>query len=91
MVRGPTLLGHIESVHIASDWNLNASFPLQWVNRPNNPTDPALHDFRGLSGQIAGGIVKVGQEVSLPSGQKSRIQKSGPTTDRLRKPFVRSP
>ena len=73
---GPTLLGHIESVHIASDWNLNGlRFPVQWVNRPNNPTDPALHDFRGLSGQIAGGIVKVGQEVlALPSGQKSRIQ-----------------
>ena len=73
---GPTLLGHIESVHIASDWNLNSlRFPVQWVNRPNNPTDSALHDFRGLSGQIAGGIVKVGQEVLvLPSGQKSRIQ-----------------
>ena len=73
---GPTLLGHIESVHIASDWNLNGlRFPVQWVNRPNNPTDSALHDFRGLSGQIAGGIVKVGQEVLvLPSGQKSRIQ-----------------
>ena len=73
---GPTLLGHIESVHIASDWNLNGlRFPVQWVNRPNNPTDPALHDFRGLSGQIAGGIVKVDQEVLvLPSGQKSRIQ-----------------
>ena len=73
---GPTLLGHIESVHIASDWNLNGlRFPVQWVNRPNDPTDSALHDFRGLSGQIAGGIVKVGQEVLvLPSGQKSRIQ-----------------
>ena len=73
---GPTLLGHIESVHIASDWNLNGlRFPVQWVNRPNNPTDPSLHDFRGLSGQIAGGIVKVGQEVLvLPSGQKSRVK-----------------
>ena len=81
---GPTLLGHIESVHIASDWNLNGlRFPVQWVNRPNNPTDPALHDFRGLSGQIAGGIVKVGQEVLVLSG-KRRIRKSGPTTDRLR-------
>jgi sulfate adenylyltransferase subunit 1 len=73
---GPTLLGHIESVHIASDWNLSGlRFPVQWVNRPNNPTDKTLHDFRGLSGQIAGGIVKVGQEVLvLPSGQKSRVQ-----------------
>jgi len=73
---GPTLLGHLESVHIASDWNLNGfRFPVQWVNRPNNPTDKSLHDFRGLSGQIAGGIVKVGQEILvLPSGQKSRVK-----------------
>lgn len=73
---GPTLLGHLESVHIASDWNLNGfRFPVQWVNRPNNPTDKSLHDFRGLSGQIAGGIVKVGQEVlALPSGQKSYVK-----------------
>ena len=73
---GPTLLGHLESVHIASDWNLNGlRFPVQWVNRPNNPTDKALHDFRGISGQIAGGIVKMGQEILvLPSGQKSRVR-----------------
>ncbi|MCX6891479.1 MAG: GTP-binding protein, partial [Verrucomicrobia bacterium] len=38
---GPTLLGHLESVHIGSDWNLNGyRLPVQWVNRPNNPTDP---------------------------------------------------
>jgi bifunctional enzyme CysN/CysC/sulfate adenylyltransferase subunit 1 len=48
---------------------------VQWVNRPNNPTDKTLHDFRGLSGQIAGGIVKVGQKVmSLPSGMKSTVK-----------------
>jgi len=39
----------LENVHIASDWNLNAfRFPVQWVNRPNNPRDPKLHDFRGV-------------------------------------------
>jgi bifunctional enzyme CysN/CysC/sulfate adenylyltransferase subunit 1 len=73
---GPALLGHLETVHIASDWSLGGfRFPVQWVNRPNNPTDPHLHDFRGLSGQIAGGIVKVGQPVMvLPSGMKSTIK-----------------
>jgi len=73
---GPTLLGHLETVHIASDSNLsNFRFPVQWVNRPNNPTDQTLHDFRGLSGQIAGGIVKVGQKVTvLPSGFSSTIK-----------------
>ncbi len=73
---GPNLLGHLETVHIGSDWNLHGfRFPVQWVNRPNNPHDPRLHDFRGFSGQIAGGIVKVGQKVMiLPSGLKSRIK-----------------
>ena len=67
---GPTLLGHLETVHIASDWNLNGfRLPVQWVNRPNNPSDPALHDFRGFSGQIAGGIVRTGQKViAFPAG-----------------------
>jgi len=73
---GPTLLAHLETVHIASDWNLNVfRFPVQWVNRPNNPRDSALHDFRGLSGQIASGIVRRGQTVAiLPVGIKSTVK-----------------
>jgi bifunctional enzyme CysN/CysC/sulfate adenylyltransferase subunit 1 len=73
---GPTLLGHLETVHIASDWNLSAfRLPVQWVNRPNHPTDPRLHDFRGFSGQIAGGIVKTGQKVLvLPGGLRSTVK-----------------
>ncbi|HEV2456155.1 MAG TPA: GTP-binding protein [Verrucomicrobiae bacterium] len=73
--QGPPLLAHLETVHIASDWNLDAlRFPVQWVNRPNRPNDPGLHDFRGLSGQIAGGIVRKNQEVLvLPAGLKTTI------------------
>jgi sulfate adenylyltransferase subunit 1 len=73
---GPTLLGHLESVHIGSDWNLNGfRLPVQWVNRPQHPSDPQLHDFRGFSGQIAGGIVRLGQKVMvLPGGLVSRVK-----------------
>ena len=73
---GPTLLGHLETVHIASDYSLSAfRLPIQWVNRPNHPRDAARHDFRGFSGQIAGGIVKVGQKVMvLPGGLKSTVK-----------------
>jgi len=73
---GPTLLAHLETVHIASDWNLDAfRFPVQWVNRPNRPNDVNFHDFRGLSGQIAGGIVQKNQEVVvLPLGIKTTIK-----------------
>ncbi|HXG47964.1 MAG TPA: GTP-binding protein [Methylomirabilota bacterium] len=73
---GPSLLGHLETVHIASDWNLQGlRFPVQWVNRPNNPLDATLHDFRGFSGQLAGGIVKVGQKVLvMPSGVRTAVK-----------------
>jgi len=72
---GPALLGHLETVHIASDWNLNGfRLPVQWVNRPNTPTDPKLHDFRGFSGQVAGGIVRTGQKVLvMPSGIRTTV------------------
>ncbi len=74
---GPTLLRHLETVHIGSDWNLQSlRFPVQWVNRPNSPTNPDLHDFRGFSGQIAGGTVKVGQKVlTLPAGVTSTVKR----------------
>ena len=73
---GPPLLGHLESVHIGSDWNLHGfRLPVQWVNRPNNPRDPALHDFRGFSGQIAGGVVRVGQKIlALPAGLTTTVK-----------------
>lgn len=73
---GPTLLAHLETVHIASDWSLTGfRFPVQWVNRPNDPTDHTLHDFRGLSGQVARGIVRKGQQVAvLPGGIKTTIK-----------------
>ena len=73
---GPTLLHHLETVHIGSDRNFSSfRFPVQWVNRPNNPTNQELHDFRGLSGQIASGIVRQGQKVMvLPGGQVTTVK-----------------
>ena len=74
--KGPALLHHLETVYIASDRNYSSfRFPVQWVNRPNNPTNKELHDFRGLSGQIASGVVRKGQEVViLPAGIKSKVK-----------------
>jgi bifunctional enzyme CysN/CysC/sulfate adenylyltransferase subunit 1 len=73
---GPSLLNHLETVHIASDWNLSGfRLPVQWVNRPNTPEDRQLHDFRGVSGQIAGGIIQVSQKVMvLPNAMKSTVK-----------------
>ncbi len=73
---GPTLLSHLETVHIGSDQNLEQfRLPVQWVNRPNNPTDHKLHDFRGFSGQIAGGRVRQGDKVMiLPGGVTTAVK-----------------
>jgi bifunctional enzyme CysN/CysC len=66
---GPPLLYHLEHVHIASDRNLiDVRFPVQWVIRPRNS------DYRAYAGQVAGGILRPGDEVVvLPSGQRSTI------------------
>ncbi|MFC9976922.1 sulfate adenylyltransferase subunit 1 [Spirillospora sp. NPDC127200] len=72
---GSSLLHHLEHVHIASDRNLiDVRFPVQYVIRPHKSTDPELHDYRGYAGQVAGGVLKPGDEVvHLPSGLTTTI------------------
>jgi bifunctional enzyme CysN/CysC len=70
--QGPPLLYHLEHVHIASDRNLiDVRFPVQWVIRP--PASSG-QDYRAYAGQVAGGVIRPGDEVVvLPSGQRSTI------------------
>ena len=72
--QGPSLLYHLENVYIGSDRNLiDARFPVQLIIRPQ--TD-AHHDYRGYAGQIAAGVFRKGDEVTiLPSGKKTRIKR----------------
>jgi bifunctional enzyme CysN/CysC len=69
---GPSLLYHLEHVHVASDRNLiDCRLPVQWVVRPMSEEH---HDYRGYAGQIASGVFKPGDEVVvLPSGTTTRI------------------
>ncbi|MGI8596971.1 MAG: sulfate adenylyltransferase subunit CysN [Thermoleophilaceae bacterium] len=69
---GPSLLYHLEHVHVASDRNLiDCRMPVQWVVRPMSEEH---HDYRGYAGQIASGVFKPGDEVVvLPSGVTTRI------------------
>ncbi len=69
---GPTLLHHLENVHVASDRNLiDARFPVQYVIRPQSASHP---DYRGYAGTVASGVFKPGDEVLvLPSGLTTRI------------------
>ena len=69
---GPSLLHHLERVHVSSDRNLvDVRFPVQYVVRPQSARYP---DYRGYAGQVASGVLKPGDEVVvLPSGFGSRI------------------
>lgn len=70
---GPTLLYHLEDVHIGSDENLvDCRFPVQYVIRPRSD---AYHDYRGYAGKLASGIFKPGDSVIvLPSGFTTTIK-----------------
>jgi bifunctional enzyme CysN/CysC len=69
---GPSLLYYLEHLHVASDRNLiDCRFPVQWVIRP---MQDELHDYRGYAGQVASGVIAVGDEVIVqPSGVTTRI------------------
>ncbi len=66
--KGPALLQELEDIEVDADAADQAfRFPVQWVNRPNL-------DFRGFSGTIAGGTVKVGDEIIvMPAASRSRV------------------
>ena len=68
--RGPTLLEHLETVNVTRDLTQSAfRFPVQLVIRPD-------HQFRGYAGQIASGIVRVGDAVTAwPSARTARVKR----------------
>ena len=70
---GSTLMYHLETVHISSDYNhIDCRFPIQSVIRPQSHEH---RDFRGFAGRIDGGVFKVGDKVkSLPSGFVSTVK-----------------
>ena len=69
--KGPALIEHLETVEVGSTGDEAKPFrlPVQWVNRPNL-------DFRGFSGQIAGGKIAPGDPVRiLPSGKTTTVSR----------------
>lgn len=72
--QGATLLYYLENVHIGSDYNLiDTRFPVQYVIRPYQDE---FHDYRGYAGRVAGGVIKLGDQVMLlPSGFTTEISK----------------
>ncbi|WP_327072243.1 GTP-binding protein [Kitasatospora purpeofusca] len=69
---GPTLLEHLETVPVGSDPSAEPTrFPVQYVIRPQTEEHP---DYRGYAGQLASGVLRVGDPVTvLPSGHTTTV------------------
>jgi sulfate adenylyltransferase subunit 1 len=69
---GPTLLDHLHALPVDDDpTGQPLRLPVQVVLRPHNHLLP---DYRGYAGQIAAGVVRVGDEVVVqPAGLHTRI------------------
>jgi bifunctional enzyme CysN/CysC len=73
--KGPTLLGHLETVPVENDYlDRPFRFPVQLVIRPNL-------DFRGFAGQVASGKVSVGDKVTVAKSGHESIVKEIVTID----------
>ena len=77
---GKPLLEFLDTMDISKEVKKeNFRFPIQYVNRPNL-------DFRGFCGTIAGGLVRVGDEITiLPSGKTTKVKsiiEAGSITER---------
>ncbi len=61
---GPQLVPYLENIEVATDVSTRPlRFPVQWVSRPDL-------DFRGFAGTVAGGAVKVGDELLVAASRK---------------------
>ena len=71
--QGPALLDHLESLPGSQDLSHGPlRFAVQWVARHNGHQADAL---RGYAGQLASGVLRVGDEVRVqPSGESARVQ-----------------
>jgi len=78
--KGPSLLEHLEEVDVSRATETTGfRLPVQWVNRPNL-------DFRGFSGTVASGEVKIGDQIiAMPSGKRSNVTKIVTYTGELEK------
>jgi bifunctional enzyme CysN/CysC len=76
---GTTLMGYLETIPAQLLDAGKLVFPIQWVNRPDA-------SFRGFSGSVAQGSVRVGDDIRVTaSGQTARVAEivsmDGPLTD----------
>jgi sulfate adenylyltransferase large subunit len=66
---GSPLLEHLETIEIEKPVNAAFRMAVQRAVRPDQT-------FRGYAGQIASGVIRLGDEIlALPSGRRSRVQR----------------
>ena len=72
---GPSVLEHLEELSSKGAPDSEPlRFPVQLVIRPQSAADERFREYRGYAGQIASGVVRVGDEIAaLPSGRTSRV------------------
>lgn len=73
---GDTLMEILESAPAAhTEHDEPFRFPVQYVCRPQDSSNPELHDYRGFMGRVESGSIKVGDAVTvLPSGRTSMVK-----------------
>ena len=81
------LLHTLETIHISSDINkIDMRFPVQTILRPQRDE---FRDYRGYAGRIAGGIIRVGDEVTvMPSGFTSVVKSIDSPSGALKEAFA---
>ena len=74
--QGQTLMELLETATTAHDEQVEVfRLPVQYVCRPQDSSNPDLHDYRGFMGRVESGAIKVGERVTvLPSGLSSTIK-----------------
>jgi sulfate adenylyltransferase subunit 1 len=72
---GPSLLAYLEQLSpVGSPHSEPLRFPVQLVLRPQSAAGEEFRDYRGYAGQIASGLVRVGDAVTVqPSGRSSTV------------------